>query len=1209
MRGKVHLLGNGATDNGALAVMSRDNVGTCWLSKRQRDSQSRSLVRLVALLATGLWLTTCGFSVGPAVAATPVFTGSFAGTGNAALSNPIAVAVDQSTHDVYVADAGNRRVEKFDSSGSFILMFGKGVDQTTNGDVCTAASGDTCQTGVTASPSGSPAGAFRSPAFLAVDNSADASSGDVYVGDRGTNPGLVQKFTPGGDLVTTWGDRGPSPNGQLTGTSATGPIAGPFFPLGGIAVDGAGDLWVYDNNENSSFGNMFEFAPGGSFVTDWDSERGVEPAGIAADQGSNLFVLTGAVGITKFASSGAQLGDVDEKYNNLFGIALDPASDELYVDDGSVIHQYRSCIACEPTGEFGSGQLKGATGIALDSSAETVYAADTGDKRVDIFGPAAGPPVIDSTSAVMPTSSTAELTADISPNREHTTYHFEYGTDTSYGASVPVHDADIGSGARDQSVVQQVSGLSPNTKYHYRVVANSALGTVSSIDHTFSYPLGPGRAVNCPNAALRTGLSGSLPDCRAYELVTPPFKAGEIPHPFLYSDSSNLLFSTLGAVTNPGDNPGAGGSSYGAVRSASAWSSAPLDPPASLAQSEGLINETFLDVSSDFQNTLFQEFLASSKPIDQRLYIRRANGSFTEVGPYRSPATVAAWEPFLGPLVQSIPYVGASQDLSHILFTQEVLSTGEFRWYWPGDSTVKGPSLYEWIGTGHTGRGADVPALVGVDNAGALISQCGTYLGGLGDRTNAISTDGSTIFFTSAVGGSCSGTGPPASELFARINNTLPDAHTVAISEPSAINCSACDTSSPREAIYQGASSDGSKAFFLTRQALLGADNSQNLYEYDAAAPTGQRIVRVSTGDPAGANVLGVARVSQDGSHVYFVASGVLTAAPNGQGQTAQEGSDNLYVYDTATGHAAFIAPLSAADSSDWAAEKPESRSVETTFNGRFLLFASANDVTSDASGSASQLYRYDSETGELVRISVGQDGYNNNGNLNYNNASFTDPGAGLPNTRARGVYISEDGAYVFFSSPAGLTPEALDGVRVGAASLAQNIYEYHDGEVSLISDGRDRSVVLAGSAVSLLGASASGSDVYFTTSDPLVHQDVDSQMDIYDARIGGGFPIAQGRPDCQGDACQGALASISTSQAGGSATFSGPGNPTAPPPTSKLNLTNKPLTNAQKLTKALRACRTKHNRHTRSVCESQARKRYGASNSAEKAKTNKRNK
>jgi predicted lipoprotein with Yx(FWY)xxD motif len=67
-----------------------------------------------------------------------------------------------------------------------------------------------------------------------------------------------------------------------------------------------------------------------------------------------------------------------------------------------------------------------------------------------------------------------------------TTYHFEYGTTTAYGTSVPMPDADAGSGPAS-AVSQQIGGLQANTTYHYRLVStNSIEGTGFSADRTFT---------------------------------------------------------------------------------------------------------------------------------------------------------------------------------------------------------------------------------------------------------------------------------------------------------------------------------------------------------------------------------------------------------------------------------------------------------------------------------------------------------------------------------------------------------------------------------------------------------------------------------------------------------------------------------------------------------------------------------------------------
>ena len=85
------------------------------------------------------------------------------------ISGPTGVGVDQSSHDIYVTDPGNYRVEKFTEGGEFILMFGKDVNKhgstETEKDVCLK--GQECQPGV----SGENPGAFELPYFISIDNS------------------------------------------------------------------------------------------------------------------------------------------------------------------------------------------------------------------------------------------------------------------------------------------------------------------------------------------------------------------------------------------------------------------------------------------------------------------------------------------------------------------------------------------------------------------------------------------------------------------------------------------------------------------------------------------------------------------------------------------------------------------------------------------------------------------------------------------------------------------------------------------------------------------------------------------------------------------------------------------------------------------------------------------------------------------------------
>ena len=304
----------------------------------------------------------------PALAATShEFTTTFAGSGTDALNDPTDVAVDNSTgpsaHDVYVADTGNHRIEKFSPTGEFILMFGKEVNETTGGNVCIAASGNTCKAGASASI---PSGAFESPTFVAVDN----SSGDVYVGDTSDN--LISKFSEEGKLVSNWGS-----GGELKGSPTE-----TFGPLAGIAVDDTGNLFVYGVDER-----MFRFESSGSFVTsfatleeaDFAVRREIAQSGIAVDAQDNLYKVTtsGVYGIPgyigKLSESGLSLGRVAEE--NPTGLAMDVDSNELYVDAGGASISDFLNGGKTLANSFGSPHLQSAKGLSVDVGSEIIYAA------------------------------------------------------------------------------------------------------------------------------------------------------------------------------------------------------------------------------------------------------------------------------------------------------------------------------------------------------------------------------------------------------------------------------------------------------------------------------------------------------------------------------------------------------------------------------------------------------------------------------------------------------------------------------------------------------------------------------------------------------------------------------------------------------------------------------------------------------------------
>jgi Tol biopolymer transport system component len=680
-------------------------------------------------------------------------------------------------------------------------------------------------------------------------------------------------------------------------------------------------------------------------------------------------------------------------------------------------------------------------------------------------------------------------------------------------------------------------------------------------------------AETCPNEQLRQeNHSTSLPDCRAYEQVTAVEKDGGIFHSIGEylgvgaEGAPDLVAVSYAAIDGQPDEPSIDGSVYSITRTSSGWVTTPMQ----LSAGEYLIDPFprgtgMLDVSLDRRSALWFGRGLSSSHDRLDLLVSRPGGVVEDLGSVVPPGT-SGGSPIsiVKSLNIEVSGVAASGDLSRVLYQQK---SG----FWPFDTTEQGrllqtESLYEMsVADGTT------PMLVGVDEAGGLVSNCGTLLGGgEGQPRNAVSTDGETVFFTALHGQGCAG----FNELYARIGNGLPGARTVDVSEPVSDDCGACDTepavrSAPS---YEGASADGSKVFFQTRQPLLGGDTTPNLYEYDFAAPAGQRVVRVSAPAPgvsdSSAEVQGNAvAISEDGSHVYFVAGGVLTNEPNDQGQHANSGAHNLYVFerddDDQEGRVAFIADLSARDEGLW-----RGHDAQVTPDGRFLVFSSATEnLTPDDTSTVAQVFEYDAETGSLTRVSIGQDGYNDNGNTDV-----------VPASLGQNFDVSDDGSYVFFQSADGLTTGALNRVVIGISVknleenpptgppiYANNIYEYHDGNVYLISDGRDVSLgETESSAVELVGGSPSGSDVLFTTVDRLAPTDIDTATDIYDARIGGGFPAPPSPPQpCAGDGCQGPLSPSPVLLSPGSE-FQAPGNPLLAGGVSNSPATPKPKVKAK---------------------------------------------
>jgi hypothetical protein len=701
----------------------------------------------------------------------------------------------------------------------------------------------------------------------------------------------------------------------------------------------------------------------------------------------------------------------------------------------------------------------------------------------------------------------------------------------------------------------------------------------------------------CANETL-DGFREYLPGCGAYEMVTPSYGDGFRGNAIAVSpDGSTVLDKSIGAFGGVESN--GFGSVYRLNRGDHGWTAESVSPPAATWPAS-----SFFAASADETQTLWAVRRADQSIYATDLYVRGSDAVFTRVGPVAPPGATGG-PPSRG--YQLFPtqaiFAGASADLSHILFQLK----GNGAPFWPGDTTVGGPtgSLYEYRGVNNA-----QPARVGVSNSGAQISSCGTLIGGpepggelTADAYNAVSADGDTVFFSPLghgdVGCEAAVAAPEVTELYAR----LAGIESVPISEPSNSQCNECVghgsvETGRRPAEFRGASLDGTKVVFLTEQEMLPGDTTENLYEYDFNNPNGHKLLRVSVGsiEP---EVQGVVRLSEDGSHVYFVAKGILTEGPNTEGQAPVLGGENLYVFERDAahpgGHTAFVATLAEGDRRDW--RGADERPAQATPDGRFLVFQSVADLTPGDTSTVRQVFEYDAVTARLVRVSVAEAGY-------VPGEASADEHESLlpvqlyrentgPSQRSTRLAISADGSEIAFTSAAGLTPLA----EAAAAAGVQSMYVYRssggiaNGAVSLVSSGTNSNEALA------IGIDAAGANMFFETLEPLLPLDGNTQFDLYDARADGGFAVSAARQICEGDACQGPP--IDQPVFALPASIGQPGGDNLPPPAPSPAPPHHPTANKTVLAKALKACNRKPKKK-RPRCRREAKKRFASKSSIE---------
>jgi hypothetical protein len=602
-------------------------------------------------------------------------------------------------------------------------------------------------------------------------------------------------------------------------------------------------------------------------------------------------------------------------------------------------------------------------------------------------------------------------------------------------------------------------------------------------------------AANCPNAAFRAQSNSThLPDCRAYELVTNPFKEGFAPLPQAYTDDGAFSYRSSGNFADNG--MGGVGNQYLATRSPTGWSTtAPAPSGPTYVSTTGSADA----LSADLRSSIWQMRLPGQATNVNDLYLRGPDGIFTRIGPGANPATLppgVPGTPYTGPLQPLVQSLGVSADLSHVLFTVESQNG------YPGDTSVGPTSLYEYAGTGNSR-----PRLVGVDNSGHQLSQEKTC-------PDRISSDGRVVVFSPNCGGS--------PRVWARINNaTSIEASASECTRTAADSGGACN--GPADANFVGAATDGSRVYFTTTQQLVDGDTDEtnDLYECDIPSGTPVAVVpanpcaalREVSGTAVDAQVESVAAISDDGSRVYFVAHGVLATNVGANDVAAVAGDENLYVWEQGSVHLSgetrFIGKLDSDDIGTLPGRPSDVVRSQTTADGRYLVFSTSTTMVTTGAGADSDtavdVYHYDAETGRLMRVSTATSG--DGGNASGADASTN---SYPTSTDQRRTAMTADGASVAF-----LTSDAL---ALNDTNGTVDAYVWHDGQVSLISSGQPS---LASSTSPFAWITASGTDIYFSTTAQLTANDRDTNPDVYDARVGGGFDFTEPQ-GCSGDTCHG---------------------------------------------------------------------------------------
>jgi hypothetical protein len=729
-------------------------------------------------------------------------------------------------------------------------------------------------------------------------------------------------------------------------------------------------------------------------------------------------------------------------------------------------------------------------------------------------------PSITSFSATNITAESADLIATVNPNGYTTTYWFEYGLTPDYGTKVPVPPAQLPEPTGVQPIDEHITGLEERT-YHFRLVAENEWGEVKTEDQTFDFNV----PVGCPNQHQRQQTGAAyLPDCRAYELVSPAQAGGAALFPegplSPYADGKLAFSAFINGIPGAGESQNAEffmKDLYIATRRQGDWGTKYVGVPGN----EGLAvssapggeyggQDEFFNAQEGFNypnaapaDATLSHILIWNRETKAYFGSRKTEGT-------NAPNVYDNEGRLLGKLPTNIDEVpGGDKGLKEEGWIGSARINPEYTHYLfssiraafaPGGLTEEPGSAYDDnLKTGEvtliskTESGADIPKDLSDGYNHEFI------------RIPAVSKDGSHILMmTGAPPFVYAYKYPYYAHLYLAVNQHDGTYKHYDIS----VNANGENVGVHFERMTE----DGTKIFFTTDKQMTpdDTDSSIDLYVWNEATNSLTRVSdsgnllgnsdSCSAGWTEKCSVEVIPYTMVDYNHRSTRFTDIPMASETGEiyfyspeqldGARGYPNKRNLYVYRN--GKPQFVASFNEG--------QPVER-INVSPDGSHMAMITKTQLTAYDNAGFSEMYLYDPDPAARTIKCV---------SCLPSGEKPTDNVEGAVN----GWFMAFDGR-IFFSTRDALVPQD--------ANRAVDVYEFVNGRPQLISTGTGREGN-AFQGLGLIGVSGDGVDVFFSTYETLVKQDENGDMyKFYDARTSGGFPPpVEVTPCAAADECHG---------------------------------------------------------------------------------------